>query len=376
MRSGRPAVAALVLAVALATGCTADAEPRPGPRPDAPDSETGSDARSALATRAAHTMTPVTGGLLVAGGCDVDGCASATASTYVVSGTTEGRVGDLHEARDAHTAVALPDGRVLVVGGFAGEGRPPLTSAELFDPSSGRWTPTGPLSLGRGGHAAALLGDGTVLVAGGWVGPQTYTDTTEIYDPVTGEFSPGPRLPAAADGLAAASLRDGCVLVVGGQVRSQVATDLAVTVCPDGRLTRLPPLGTARFKHGIATLASGEVLVVGGTPDDAALLTSTEVYDPAAQRFRPGPELVSGRYKMTDSVVALPGRRAVVAGGGDGVEIVDLETGGAAAVPGLGSGRHSFSTLGVTRGRLVLVGGYDEQIRLTGTYASVSVDEF
>jgi hypothetical protein len=313
--------------------------------------------------------------LLVTGGCDLDGCVEATASTFVLSGTAVARVDDLAEARDAHTAVALSDGRVLVVGGFAGEGQPPLTSAEIFDPVSGQWATTGSLAQGRGGHAAALLGDGRVLVAGGWVGPSTYTDTTEVFDPATGTFLPGPRLPQPADGLAAASLPDGCVLVVGGQVESQVATGQAVKICPDGTMSQVGGLATARFKHGIVVLGSGRVLVVGGTPDDTALLTSTEVFDPESERFRPGPDLVSGRYKLTDSVVALPGDRAVVAGGGEGVEIVDVGAGRSRAVTAFDGGRRSFSTVGVTDGHLVLVGGYDETIRLTRTYLTAPVEE-
>ena len=327
-----------------------------------------------LAARAAHTMTALAGGdLLVAGGCTVDGCVEATASAHVLSGMAVSRVADMAAARDAHTAVSLADGRVLVVGGFGGEDQPPLESAEVFDPASGRWTTTGALDLGRGGHAAALLGDGRVLVAGGWVGPSTYTDTTEIFDPATGEFSPGPRLPQAADGLAAASLPNGCALVVGGQVRSQVATARTATICPDGTVRRVASLGTARFKHGVVALDSGRVLVVGGTPNDAALLSSTEVYDPATRRFRPGPDMVSGRYKLTDSVIALPGDRVVVAGGGQGVEVLDVDAGRSTPIEAFDGGRRSFSTIGVTDGRLVLVGGYDEDIRLTKTYASARV---
>ena len=313
------------------------------------------------------------GDLLVAGGCHVDGCGAATSSAFVLSGTTVSRVEDLDEARDAHAAVPLADGRVLVVGGFAAEGSAPLASAEIFDPSSGRWTTTGSLALGRGGHAAALLGDGRVLVAGGWVGPSTYTDSTEIFDPATGSFTPGPRLPQASDGLAAASLGDGCALVVGGHVGEQVASAQAAEVCPDETLTPVESLATGRYKHGAVVLESGEVLVVGGTADDINLLRSSEVFDPASRTFRRGPDLLSGRYKLTDSIVALPGDRAVVAGGGAGVEILDVPAGRARTVPSLAGGRRSFSTMGVTDGRLVLVGGYDEAIRLTRTYLTAPV---
>lgn len=354
--------------------CSVSTE-RPGGQPAASVAAAGAD-QAALVARAAHTMTALAGGdLLVTGGCDVDGCTSATTSTFVVTDTSATRVANLAQARDAHTAVTLSDGRVLVVGGFAEEGRPPLASAELFDPETELWTTTGSLQVGRGGHAAALLGDGRVLVVGGWVGPSTYTNTTEIYDPRSGEFTAGPRLPVAADGLAAASLPDGCVLVVGGQIHSQIATDRAVTICPDGRLLEVGDLRTARFKHGIAALESGQVLVVGGTPDDATLLTSTELYDPATHRFRPGPRMLSGRYKLTDSVVALPGDRVVVAGGGEGVELIDLGADRSTAITQLGGGRRSFSTVGVTNGQLILVGGYDESIRLSRAYGTVPVGD-
>src|SRR6266545_946196 len=48
------------------------------------------------------------------------------------------------EARHSHTATLLPDGKVLVSGGYRGgpDGHV-LSSAELYDPSSGTWSATG-----------------------------------------------------------------------------------------------------------------------------------------------------------------------------------------------------------------------------------------
>ena len=51
---------------------------------------------------------------------------------------------DMLQARAGHTATLLEDGRVLVTGGFAGEGTAPLRSAEVFDPRV--------RSVGRGGR--------------------------------------------------------------------------------------------------------------------------------------------------------------------------------------------------------------------------------
>ena len=87
------------------------------------------------------------------------------------------------DARWSHTATLLPDGRVLVTGSYinSGESR---ASAELYDPTSGRWTATGSMDLGRDGRTATLLPDGRVLVAGDY----NYESraSAELYDPAVG----------------------------------------------------------------------------------------------------------------------------------------------------------------------------------------------
>ena len=357
----------VLLAVFVLAACAGPG----GPAPELPTRS--AELSQELAARAAHTMTPLPdGSLLFAAGCVVDGCTTASADTFVVNGEAVARGPALAEARDAHTATALADGRVLVVGGFAREGSAPLMSAQLFDLGRGAWGAAGSLATGRGGHAAARLGDGRVLVAGGWVGPGRYTASTEVFDPATGAFTGGPDLPVAVDGLAAASLPDGCVLVVGGQSSPGVSTDAAVTICAGLDVRPVGRLGTGRFKHGIATLPSGDVVVIGGTTDDRHLLASTEVYDGASRAFRPGPSLVSQRYKLGGSVATLPDGRIVVAGGGSGVEVLDLVA-GSRLVPAAGAERSSFSTVGLTGSRVVIVGGYDENIRLTRQFVSLAV---
>ena len=74
------------------------------------------------------------------------------------------------------TVVQLADGRVLVAGAFGDSCTPmvafgyscqPLSSAELFDPVTGTWSPTAPLPAPRAGASGTLLSDGTVLLVGG-----------------------------------------------------------------------------------------------------------------------------------------------------------------------------------------------------------------
>jgi len=86
---------------------------------------------------------------------------------------------------------SLSDGRVLVFGAeLQAEPDPSRTAVALYDPRSDAWVPAGRLGTQRWDYTATLLPDGRVLVAGGWSG-LTATDTdpgtlasAELYDPV------------------------------------------------------------------------------------------------------------------------------------------------------------------------------------------------
>src|SRR4026208_390318 len=72
----------------------------------------------------------------------------------------------MNAERAAHTATLLPNGKVLIAGGFREEGTSEIAiaSAEIFDPATNSFTPTGDMNEPRDGHTATLLPNGQVLI--------------------------------------------------------------------------------------------------------------------------------------------------------------------------------------------------------------------
>jgi hypothetical protein len=99
--------------------------------------------------------------------------------------------GSLGNQRWDLTATLLPNGKVLIAGGYGPMGDWLQNSCLLYDPDTGTATDTGPLHDGRSGHTATLLPNGKVMVVGGAyynrdTAVTTYRNSAEIYDPATG----------------------------------------------------------------------------------------------------------------------------------------------------------------------------------------------
>src|ERR671926_361150 len=91
--------------------------------------------------------------------------------------------------------------------------------AELYDPQSGRWRPTGSLTATRAGHTATLLADGSVLVVGST--ERTAATTAEVYDPVAGTWRAVGSMSDGRFDHTMTLLPNGNVLVVGGRCDSK-----------------------------------------------------------------------------------------------------------------------------------------------------------
>jgi N-acetylneuraminic acid mutarotase len=119
-------------------------------------------------------------------------------------------------ARNVFQAISLSNGQVLAIGGLTESPLTYYSSAELYNPNTGKWAFTGAMADRRCNFAAALLSDGKVLVAGGYAGGGRNVVAAEVYNPQTGGWSSAGSMAGPRNAYAMAALEDGSVLVSGG----------------------------------------------------------------------------------------------------------------------------------------------------------------
>ena len=156
---------------------------------------------------------------------------TATAELFNPKTATWRTTGSMRRTRAFDTLLVLHNGSVLAVGDDARQDShlDSDATAELYDPRTGLWAPTGPLNIARSYVRAIQLGDGRVLAAGGVVFPfdrPAYgLPFAEVYDPATGSWTPTGPMVYARVFQSMTLLADGRVLVTGGRIGSD-------TYCP------------------------------------------------------------------------------------------------------------------------------------------------
>jgi len=273
--------------------------------------------------RGGHTATLLPDGhVLIAGGGPPSWTGGhtflATAELYDPGTGTFAATGRMSTPREGHTATLLPSGRVLIAGG---EDRTDnaVASAEIYDPKTGTFTPTGSMTVERAFHTATLLPDGRVLIVGGDAGTWSYDGpfyaSAEIYNPKTGAFSPTGSMATPRGWQTATLLADGRVLVAGGE---NARTDLASAEIYSPKTGRFTPTGSmtvGRVYHAAAALSDGRVLVEGGGSDYSGgkFLASAEIYNPKTGRWTATSSMADQRNFLTATL--LKDGQVLVAGG-------------------------------------------------------------
>ncbi len=195
--------------------------------------------------------------------------------------------------RADQSAIALTDGRVLIAGGtINGNVGGVTSSAELYDPNTHSFAPTGSMTVARQGATATLLNDGRVLLAGGVqnIGFRSELASAELYDPVAGTFSATGSMHTPREGHTATMLRDGRVFVAGGSDNGTHTLDSAEIYDPaSGTWSSAGHMTVPRLAHVAVRLGNGTVLIAGGgrggMPAGYIVYQTAEIYDPASGQF-------------------------------------------------------------------------------------------
>ncbi|WP_169800618.1 kelch repeat-containing protein [Archangium gephyra] len=310
---------------------------------------------SMAAARYLHTATLLPNGkVLVVGGFGSSG-PLATAEVYDPASGTWSTTGSMASARYLHTATLLPDGKVLVSGGTGG-GASSVTS-EVYDPASGTWSAPSFMTSPRFSHTATLLPNGKVLLSGGF--GAGINETAEVYDPTLGTWSATGSMASPRAAHTATLLPNGKVLVSGGQSSSGYLATAEVYDPASGTWSATGVMTSPRIQHKATLLPSGKVLVSGGEDND--YLALAEVYDPASGTWSATNSMAMPRYGHTATL--LPNGKVLVSGGwsSSGItlmtaEVYDPASGTWSAIDTMAS-RRGFHTATLLPNNKVLISG-------------------
>jgi hypothetical protein len=389
------------------------------------DPETGTFALtgSMSTARYAHSGTLLnTGSVLIAGGSSLNPGIDVplnTAELYNPATGTFTVTGNLNTARLYASATLLNNGTVLLAGGD-GQTNPnsvPMTSAELYDPTAGTFSVTGSLVNPRATQGAALLPNGDVLLAGGYdlpvkapaelyePGPLTPPGLQSIsVAPVNPTVSPGAYQQYIATGTFAGgemqqlgsvswstsdttttqisndATNPGASVAVGSPASTIPVTITAAAgnVGGSAKLNARPAgfvttgsMSVQREVFHAVTLNNGQVLAVDGDTSFSGPAPA-ELYNPAMGTFALTGIPIAQRLNYTATL--LPNGTVLIAGGTFGAalataELYDPVTGTFSSTGSMNVARYDHTATLLVNGTVLITGG-----RTTGTTALASAE--
>ena len=249
------------------------------------------------------------------------------------------------------TATTLASGQVLIAGGASSYSTLSASTmvwntASIYDPTTGRSVATGAMNVPRTMHTATLLPNGCVLVAGGWNvtnGTVTYLQSAELWDPLTGAWTLLPSLMQSARFFHAAIVQsDGRVAIFGGRSNNSPATYPAMIELFDPATNTFvqsgtPKLALPRYEMALVALGgadAGKILLTGGYGPTTGGSGNTwnpqyqnEIYDPVAGTCTKTANLnAATRYTHTATALNDGTGRILLVGGAASAATAELIT--------------------------------------------------
>lgn len=271
--------------------------------------------------RSLHTATLLPDGRAVITGGRNGIEAVSSVEEYDFTADVWTQTDSLSTARFRHTATLLMNGDLLVIGGTEGSNSneqqwPGIATCEVYKSASRQWETVASMNTGRFGHTATLLPNGNILVIGGYNTYNDYLSSVELYNPSLNIWTTVASLTSARVFHTATLLSTGEVLVVGG--RNANGT-IGTAEKYDYRTNLWSSAGTipqARFHHTTSLLHNGDVLIAGGVSlSGSGLLPveTTAIYNPSVNTWILTDSLYTS--KAASQSTLLPDNTILVTGG-------------------------------------------------------------
>jgi hypothetical protein len=264
------------------------------------------------------------------------------------------------EPRAGHTASLLPDGRVLLAGGWNVPFPQAEGTAEIYDPATNAFTSTGSMLANLYADTGTLLKTGKVMITGnligGFCGSTGTEPVSELYDPAAGTFAPAGSAPTMYCGPTATLLSDGKVLILPGHEGDPPFTEIydpASGLFSIGGWVNSFQLGSTA-----TLLTTGKVLVTLSPPEGDGSNDQTALYDSAAGEFTAATTMAFGAWMP--AAVTLSDGKVLLAGGwfaGPHSQIYDPNSGTFTSTGDMASDRHDHTATLLNDGTVLIAGG-------------------
>jgi len=243
----------------------------------------------------------------MSGGCTADLCQDgtvySTVEEYAPASNTWRMLAPLMTPR-YRFAAAFYRGRIYVLGGV--DGREVLSRVETYDPRTNAWGYAAPLPQPERAPAAAVAPGGRLIVMGGDNGnSQTgLYNNTFTFDGTN--WISGAPMPQASEDMPATVGADGLIYVVGGYDAGYLSTVQAYNPRTN-TWTMAAPLPAGTSTMGLATAANGQMYAFGGSGGPGGLVYAFgPAINLASSRAAPGARVyLSGAYFAANTIVTI-----------------------------------------------------------------------
>ncbi|ODS41139.1 MAG: hypothetical protein A7315_02135 [Candidatus Altiarchaeales archaeon WOR_SM1_79] len=198
---------------------------------------------------------------------------------------------------------ALVDGKIYAIGGLRTEIQP-LSTVEVYDPTTNTWTEKTHMPTARGTFGCAVV-DGKIYAIGGGVTGSYNLSTVQMYDPATDTWTRKASMPTPRSCVAASTV-NGKIYVIGGtKGESGILAGISTVEEYDPATdtwTRKKDMPTPRWSLGTCVV-DGMIYAIGGNIQYPNIASAVEVYDPSTDNWTKKTSMPTARYSLATSSV-------------------------------------------------------------------------